>query len=86
MSEKPQPKAAKAAPKVEKTYYIVNPKGTIHSVDRAHAAWRLRTVGWRMATPEEVQLLRDAGGEQRADSPIATPWSPDPDLGPEIPE
>jgi hypothetical protein len=32
-----------------------------------------------MATAAEVAELDARGGEQRADDPICTPWSPDPD-------
>lgn len=82
-------KAKKAAPKkaqpAEKTYYIVNPQGTIHSCTREHARERLRQGrGWRMATPEEIQALHAAGGYQRWDRPIAQPWAPEPDAEPEL--
>ena len=32
-----------------------------------------------MATPAEIAELEARNGEQRADSPICMPWSPDPD-------
>lgn len=74
----------------ERRYFIVNPAGCIHEVDREHAHNRLKYfVGWRMATKAEVAELnterrgpngaRLAPGEQRADAPICTPWTPDPD-------
>jgi hypothetical protein len=75
-SKRPTP--APAAEQSERPYYIVNPKGCIHIVDRAHAANRLRQVGWRMATAAEREAYH-ANGEQRFDRPLATPWSPDPD-------
>lgn len=74
-----KPKAPAAAP-VGRRYFIVNPKGCIHEVERDHAATRLKSSpGWRMATAAEVAELDARGGEQRADSPVCTPWSPDPD-------
>jgi hypothetical protein len=73
-----KPKAAAPAPSGRR-YFIVNPKGCIHEVEREHAKWRLSIVGWRMATAAEVAELDARGGEQRADDPICTPWSPDPD-------
>lgn len=73
-----KPKAPAAAPSGRR-YFIVNPAGCIHEVDREHARWRLSIVGWRMATAAEVAQLDAQGGEQRADSPICQPWTPDPD-------
>ncbi len=74
---------------VQRRYFIVNPAGCIHEVERDHAANRLKVAGWRMATKDEVaQLNTDrrgpngakiAAGEQRADAPICTPWTPNPD-------
>lgn len=77
----PKKPATDAQPK---QYYIVNPKGCIHEVDREHAAWRLIQIGYRLAKPEEIAALNSprggmAPGEQRFEQPIATPWSPDPD-------
>lgn len=71
-----KPKAKRQ--KANGVYYIVNPGGAIHSVDRDHAAWRLRTAGWRLAAEDEitVYLSRET---QRSDRPICEPWSPDPD-------
>jgi hypothetical protein len=74
-----QAKKAPAAPRAPKRYFIVNPAGAIHEVDREHARWRLGQVGFRMATPAEVAELDARSGEQRADSPICARWSPDPD-------
>ena len=73
------PKKAPAAAPAARRYFIVNPKGCIHEVDRDHAKQRLAVAGWRMATAAEVAELDARGGEQRADNPICTPWSPDPD-------
>lgn len=77
-------KAAPVAGDKPKQYYIVNPKGCLHEVDREHAAWRLSQIGYRLAKPEEIAALNSprggmAPGEQRFEQPIATPWSPDPD-------
>jgi hypothetical protein len=83
-----KPLAAPSGP--ERRYFIVNPAGCIHEVDRDHAAGRLKkSPGWRMATKEEVALLSSdrrgpngtkiASGEQRYDAPICPPWTPDPD-------
>ena len=73
----PQAKPVKQQGKAG-VYYIVNPAGAVHSVERDHAAWRLRTAGWRMATEEEIAAYR--GQEiQRHDRPIAPKWAPDPD-------
>lgn len=59
-------------------YYLVNPGGAVHGVDRAHAASRLKTAGWRLATQEEIAAYRGQS-IQRADRPICQPWTPDPD-------
>lgn len=61
-------------------YYLVNPAGAVHGVDREHARWRLATAGWRMATEEEIARYRSQR-VQRHDRPIAAPWSPDAQLG-----
>lgn len=77
------PKKPAARPAVAdapaRRYFVVNKAGAIHECDREHARWRLGQVGYRMATPAEVAELAARGGEQRADDPICTPWSPDPD-------
>lgn len=77
--KKPAQPATQSAPKAGRRYFIVNKAGAIHEVDREHARERLRQVGYRLATPAEVAELEARGGEQRADNPICTPWSPDPD-------
>jgi len=74
----PKAKAAPAAEQPERAYYLVNPKGCIHVVDREHAAMRLRQVGWRLATKDEIAAYESVS-EQRFDRPLARPWSPDPD-------
>jgi hypothetical protein len=75
-------KATQEEPK--KSYFIVNPSGTIHEVNREHAKSRLSQVGYRMASPEEIKAYQDANGNQKAGRPLAKPWSPEPDLEPEI--
>ena len=80
----PRKQTPQAPEPAERRYFIVNPAGAIHEVDRAHATWRLGQAGWRLATKAEVAELYSARGplkpgEQRADRPICEPWSPDPD-------
>lgn len=76
MPEQKAPKAEKAP----RRYFIVNPAGAIHEVDREHARERLKSAGWRMATPAEIAELDRRGGEQRVDVPPICPrWAPDPD-------
>jgi hypothetical protein len=63
---------------VNDVYYIVNPAGAIHGCDRAHAANRLKTAGWRLAGEDEIDVY--LGQKiQRGDRPICAPWTPDPD-------
>lgn len=64
------------AEEFDKVYWLVNPSGAIHAVDRAHAQERLRVLGWRIATVDEVAKLEAAGFNQRADRPICAPWNP----------
>ena len=71
---KPPPK-----PKEERTYFLVNPSGTIHAVDYEHAKWRLASPGWRSATADEVAKLNKAGGNQVHDKPIAPRWTAEPE-------
>lgn len=78
MADQQKPSEPKQ-PKAPRRYFIVNPKGAIHEVDREHARERLRLPGWRMATPEEVARLEGAKGHQVFDKPICPRWSPDPD-------
>lgn len=63
---------------VDGTYYLVNPSGAIHGVTRAHAADRLKTAGWRLASEEEIAAYA-AQPLQVHDRPICAPWTPDPD-------
>lgn len=70
----------------EKAYYIVNPKGTIHIVTEDHARARLRIVGWRLATKEEIAAYIEAAGEQRHNKPLAARWNPVPPETQELPE
>jgi hypothetical protein len=62
-----------------KRYFVVNPAGAIHEVPRSLAATRLKQIGYRMATADEVSRLEAAGGNQRAKNPICAPFSTDPD-------
>lgn len=68
--------AEQAAPR---RYFIVNPRGAIHEVEREHARMRLRQAGWRMATAEEIDALAAKNGKQVFDKPIVKPWTGDPD-------
>ncbi len=61
----------------EREYWIVNPSGTVHSCDRAHAAERLREPGWRMATAEEIARAKAPGAVQQYDRPFGTPFAPE---------
>ncbi len=62
-------------------YYLANPAGAIHEVTYEHAKSRLRTVGWRMATSDEVKQYQSQR-TQTWNKPIAPPWNPEPE--PEI--
>lgn len=59
-------------------YYLVNPGGAIHGVTRDHAAGRLKTAGWRLATEEEIAAYATQP-LQVHDRPICAPWTADPD-------
>ncbi len=63
----------------EREYWIVNPSGTVHSCDRAHAAERLREPGWRMATAEEIAKAKEPGAVQQFDQPFGKPFSAEPE-------
>jgi hypothetical protein len=57
-------------------YFIVNPHGTIHEVDQAHAEARINDdPRWRMATKAEVELYLNTD-TQSADAPLAAPYVP----------
>ncbi len=60
-------------------YYIVNPAGAVHSCDKEHARFRLQQVGWRLAEDGEIEQYKEQD-VQRADQPIAAPWSPEPNV------
>lgn len=64
--------------KKQKRYFIVNPAGAIHEVSFDHAQELLRKPGYRSATSAEVEKLRQAGGNQRFDKPICTPFKATP--------
>lgn len=74
-SRKPQAESEQA----ERRYFIVNPSGTIHEVTREIASARLKQVGYRKATRDEIALYEAADGNQRAGSPLCEPYSDDPD-------
>lgn len=92
MSDKQPVRAAPARPprkrfagdEAEKSYFLVNPAGAIHSVSREHARERLKLAGWRLASQAEVDELRARSGHQRWDDPICAPWTPEPPLEPEV--
>lgn len=57
-------------------YFIVNPRGTIHEVDQAHAEERINAdPRFRMATKAEVELYLNTD-VQTADAPLAAPYVP----------
>jgi hypothetical protein len=64
--------------------YLVNPAGAIHTCTRDHARYRLRFVGWRVASKAEITKYQ-ATRVQRSGRPLAQPWSPEPDFEPELP-
>lgn len=68
------------------TFYIVNKHGTIHVVDRETARERLRQVGYRTATKEEVQAYLNADGKQESGKPLAKAWNPEPIELPDLEE
>lgn len=69
--------------KQEKAYHIVNPAGAVHAVTREHAQLRLRQIGFRMATPDEIAAYQKRA-VQAFDNPIAEPFAPTPDETPEL--
>jgi hypothetical protein len=73
------PARQRKAVESEKTYYIVNPAGALHEVSYEHARARLRQIGYRTATAEEIAELKRRGGNQRFDDPIAEPFNPQPE-------
>ena len=79
-------------PKVKSNYqgkdggfYLVNPAGAIHTVNRDHATRRLRQAGWRLAEDPEVEVYLETP-VQRHQRPICEPWSPVPEVEEMLPE
>lgn len=69
-------KAAKPKSKYQgkkSTFYIVNPGGAVHNVDKANASACLAKLGYRLATDAEIETFLKQP-VQRADKPIAEPW------------
>lgn len=62
----------------ERVYFLRNPAGAIHTADKDHARERLKQVGWDIPTVAEAQQYLDQP-VQRHNSPIAAPYSPDPE-------
>ena len=61
-----------------KEYFIVNPTGTVHSVSKEHAAKRLRSPGWVMASEDEINTYHLVS-RQTWDHPFAQVHTVDPD-------
>ena len=70
----------------EKSFYLVNPGGTVHNMPETLARIRLQQVGWRMATKEEIATLFRRKGLQTTKSRIAPKWSPEPPEFQELPD
>ena len=70
----------------EKSYYLVNPSGTVHNMPATLAKDRLKEVGWRMATKDEIATLFRRKGLQTTKSRIAPKWSPEPPQIQELPD
>lgn len=77
------------ATKKAKEYWIVNPHGTLHQVNRGHAQELLKKVGYRMATPAEIKKAKTpnrktADGKDRIvqtyREPFGKPFTPVEDL------
>lgn len=68
----------KAVQQSNQRYFIVNPHGTVHEVTADHAENRLKQVGYRAATKEEVEQYIAQDGNQRHDEPIAKPFTSTP--------
>ena len=95
MAEATSKSTAKKAPKRQAkggNYYIVNPAGAVHGVTKNHAAWRLKSAGWRLAEEDEIEkfltpnkILRAGTDREREiavqewDNPICKPFTSDPD-------
>lgn len=61
----------------EKSYYLVNPSGTVHNLPETLARERLRIAGWRMATKKEIAALFKRRGIQNTKSRIVPKWEPE---------
>ena len=59
-------------------YYLVNPSGTVHEVTREHMVERLKHLGYRPATRQEIAAYKEVR-LQRFDRPIAEPHSTEPE-------
>lgn len=70
----------------EKSYYLVNPSGTVHVVPDTLARIRLGTVGWRLATKDEIALYIRMKGVQNMKHRIAPRWSATPPDVQEMPD
>jgi len=70
----------------EKSYYLVNPSGTVHNLPETLARERLRQPGWRMATEREIATLFKRKGVQNTKSRIVPKWSPEPPKEQKLPE
>ena len=79
-----QAAAIASRPEPEKGYYIVNPRGVIHCVDRTNATSQLKRVGYRLATKAEVGAYKAANGKQEVGKPLAKPYNPEPPALPDL--
>ncbi|MEM7344590.1 MAG: hypothetical protein AAF485_10130 [Chloroflexota bacterium] len=77
-TDKPKETKVKEEGEQPKRYFIVNPAGAVHEVTAEHMKARLKDGRYRAAKPAEVEqyLNREV---QRADDPIASPHTTDPD-------
>lgn len=66
-------------------FYIVNPSGAVHNCTEEHCRWRLQDARYRLAEDAEIQRFQEAT-IQRASTPIAEPWSPEPMIEAWVPE
>ncbi len=66
-------------------FYIVNPAGAVHTVARAHCKARLRQVGFRLATDDEIKTYLGQR-VQHHKTPIAQPWNPEPEVDVALPD
>lgn len=66
-------------------FFLRNPHGTIHEVDREHAKRRLAVAGWFLATDDEIEQYKEAR-VQLWDKPIGEKWDPEPEVVDELAE